>query len=57
MLEIYGSDTTGFAAAGFVWSAEMMVGTLAPAANMVGSYYKGVCTMGQLQGTVSGLSI
>jgi len=57
MLEVFGSDTTGFAAAGFVWSAEMLVGTLAPAANMVGSYYKGVCTMGQLQGTVSGLSI
>lgn len=57
MLEIFGSDTTGFAASGFVWSAEMLVSTLAPAANKVGTYYKGCVTMGQLQGTVAGLSI
>jgi hypothetical protein len=46
MLEIYGSDCTGFATSGFIWSAEMMVRTLAPAANMVGSYYKGCVTLG-----------
>jgi hypothetical protein len=57
MTEIFGSDTTGFAASGFVWSAEMLVSLLAPAANKVGTYYKGVVTMGQLQGTVAGLSI
>jgi hypothetical protein len=57
MIEVFGSDTTGFAASGFVWSAEMLVSLLAPAANKVGTYYKGVVTMGQLQGTVAGLSI
>lgn len=41
MLEVYGSDCTGFATSGFIWSAEMLVNTLAPAANMVGAYYKG----------------
>jgi hypothetical protein len=35
----------------------MLVSTLAPAANKVGTYYKGTVTMGQLQGTVAGLSI
>jgi len=51
MLEIYGSDCTGFATAGFVWAAEMEVKTLAPLANLVGSYYKGTVTVGQLGST------
>lgn len=57
MLEIYGSDCTGFAQAGFIWSAEMAVRTLGPAANLVGTYYKGVVTLGQLAASSSGLSI
>jgi len=48
MLEVFGSDCTGFANAGFVWSADLHLRTLAPAANFVGSYYKGAITLGQL---------
>lgn len=48
MLEVFGSDCTSFATAGFVWSAKMHVRTLAPLANLVGSYYKGTITIGQL---------
>ena len=51
MLEVYGSDCKGFSTAGFVWAAEMEVKTLAPLANLVGAYYKGTVTVGQLGAT------
>lgn len=57
MLEIYGSDCTGFSNGGFVWSAEMMLRTLAPVANMVGTYYKGCVTLGQLQASSEGTGL
>jgi len=41
MLETYGSDMTGFSAGGFVWASEATFNVLAPAANIVGSYYRG----------------
>jgi len=41
MLEVYGSDMTGFSSGGFVWAAEMEVNILCPRANLVGSYYSG----------------
>jgi hypothetical protein len=57
MLEIYGSDCTGFSNSGFVWSAEMMIRTLAPTANMVGTFYKGCVTLGQLQQGADGTGL
>jgi hypothetical protein len=41
MLETYGSDLTGFSAGGYYWATEATFNVLAPAANMVGSYFKG----------------
>lgn len=41
MLEVYGSDMTGFSAGGFVWASEATFNILTPAANLVGSYYRG----------------
>lgn len=41
MLETYGSDMTGFSAGGFVWASEATFNVLAPAANIVGSFYRG----------------
>lgn len=41
MLELYGSDMTKFSAGGFVWASEATVNVLAPAANIVGSWYRG----------------
>jgi len=48
MQELYGSDTTGFAKSGFVWSAELIMNLVAPNANITGTYYKGAITMGQI---------
>jgi len=48
MLETYGSDMTGFSAGGFVWASEATFNILAPAANIVGSYYRGTIQYGQL---------
>lgn len=48
MKELYGSDFTSFSAGGFVWASEMTANILTPAANLVGSYYKGTITYGQL---------
>lgn len=41
MLETYGSNLTGFSAGGYVWAAEATLNILTPAANLVGSYFKG----------------
>lgn len=46
MVETYGSDMTGFAAGGFVWASEPTFNILSPAANLVGSYYRGTITYG-----------
>lgn len=48
MIETYGSDLTGFSAGGFVWASEATMNILAPAANIVGSYYRGTVQYGQL---------
>jgi len=48
MLETYGSNMTGFSAGGFVWASEMICNVLTPAANLVGSYFKGTMQFGQL---------
>jgi len=45
---LYGSDFTAFASGGFVWASQLRLRILAPAANLVGSCYKGVVTLGQL---------
>jgi len=59
MLEAYGSDMTGFSAGGFVWASEATFNILAPAANIVGSYYRGTVQYGQLPASdsQSGLSL
>lgn len=46
MTDVYGSDMTGFAAGGFVWSAEIDLNILCPRANLVGSYYQGTIQYG-----------
>jgi len=48
MTEVYGSDMEGYTSGGFIWSAQADVNVLAPAANMVGSWYSGTITFGQL---------
>jgi len=48
MKEVYGSDLTGFSAGGFVWASEVTMNLLVPAANLVGSYYKGTLAFGSL---------
>jgi hypothetical protein len=48
MKEVYGSDMTGFSSGGFVWAAEMTCDLLTPAANLVGSLYRGTVQYGQL---------
>lgn len=58
MLETYGSDMSGFSAGGFVWASEATFNVLAPAANIVGSYFKGTLQYGQLPSNPdSGLSL
>jgi len=58
MLETYGSDMSGFSAGGFVWASEATFNVLAPAANLVGSYFKGTLQYGQLPSNPeSGLSL
>ena len=46
MTEVYGSNFKGFSAGGYVWSAKSTFNILAPAACMVGSYYKGTISWG-----------
>lgn len=46
MKETYGSDQTGFSSGGFVWAAEATFNILAPAAAMVGSFFKGSIQFG-----------
>jgi len=41
MMQTYGSEFKGFSAGGFVWAGRAVFNILAPAACMVGSYYKG----------------
>ena len=41
MLEVYGSDMTKFSAGGYVWASEATFNVLAPAASIVGSWYRG----------------
>lgn len=41
MTEVYGSDLTGFSSGGYVWASELTANILTPAANLVGSYYRG----------------
>lgn len=48
MKEVYGSDLTGFSAGGFVWASEVTMNILTPAANLVGSFYKGTLAFGSL---------
>lgn len=68
MKEVYGSDLTGFSAGGFVWASEATMNILTPAANLVGSYYKGTLAWGSLPpggpqstspggGTIGGLTL
>jgi len=52
MTEVYGSDLTGFSAGGFAWAAEATFNILAPAAQMVGSYFRGTVQYGQLPGGI-----
>jgi hypothetical protein len=52
MDEAYGSDMSGFSAGGFVWSAESQFNILAPAANMVGSFFRGTLQWGQMPRTI-----
>lgn len=37
-----------FAAGGFCWAAEAEMNIIAPAANLVGSYYKGTIQFGSI---------
>jgi len=46
MLETYGSDMTKFSAGGFIWASQMTCNILTPAANLVGSYYRGTIQFG-----------
>lgn len=48
MPEVYGSDQGSFSSGGFVWAAEATMNILTPAANLIGSYYKGTLQFGQL---------
>ena len=48
MLEVYGSDMTKFSAGGYVWASEATFNILAPAASIVGSWYRGTIQYGQL---------
>lgn len=48
MRETYGSNLTGFSSGGFIWASEATINVLAPAANMVGSYYRGTIQYGQI---------
>jgi len=58
MLETYGSDFSGFSSGGYVWASQPTFNILAPAANMVGSYFRGTVTFGQLPSTPDvGLSL
>lgn len=41
MIQLYGSDTTSFADAGFVWSGGIDINILTPASNLTGSMYVG----------------
>jgi len=47
-LEVYGSDTQGFAERGFVYSAEMSLNILTPHANLIGKAFHSRVTVGQL---------
>lgn len=58
MQEVYGSNLTGFSAGGFIWASEATMNVLTPAANLVGSYYKGTMQFGQLPSlAANGLSL
>lgn len=48
MMEVYGSDMSKFSAGGFVWASEVTANILAPAANLIGSWYRGTVQYGQL---------
>jgi len=48
MTSVYGSDATSIASRAFVWASEIDIKMVAPAANIVGTYYEGVINNGQL---------
>lgn len=54
MVEAYGSDMLKFSAGGYVWAAEATFNVLTPAANLVGSWYRGTIQYGQLPGGSTG---
>jgi len=56
MDEVYGSDMSGFTAGGFVWSSELKMNILCPAANLIGSSYRGSVLFGQLPSKVDPLT-
>jgi hypothetical protein len=41
MIEVLGSDMTGFSAGGFVWAGDAQMNILCPRANLVGGYFQG----------------
>jgi hypothetical protein len=56
MIELYNSDMTGFAEHGVVWAGQVDHKLLTPAANLVGTYFEGTITVGQLQSAGTGLN-
>jgi hypothetical protein len=56
MSELYGSDCTGFAEKGFVYSARLSFHILAPEANLIGKAWHGRFTLGQISTSTPGAS-
>lgn len=48
-IEVFGSDFTSFGTGGFVWSADLNLHLVAPAANLTGACFTGQMTLGQFQ--------
>mgnify|MGYP003572093692 CR=1 FL=1 len=49
MIEVFGSDITGFAEHGFVWACQLNLKLMAPLANVIGKAFHGRITIGQLR--------
>lgn len=49
-IEVFGSDFTSFGTGGFVWSADLNLHLVAPAANLTGACFTGQMTLSQFNG-------
>jgi len=46
MMEVYGSDMTGFSEGGFIWASEITMNMTVAAASLVGAIYRGTILYG-----------